>query len=1026
VRRALRATVGLFVLTALFAGVPLGLLVVGRLVFGPESFTAIGHHPSQLWTEFVGRGSGQLFLALLVGIGLLAWAGFALSVLLEAAALVGKFHPPSIRGLGWAQGGAAVLLGLIVLSAPATHVTASAATRPGPAVPVSTQLTSLHTDHRSDIDPTNTAMSASRANSPIRSNGQGPSSAAPRTPVAVGALITTVRGDSLWRLAQVHLGDGMRWKEIVTLNADRVQPGGGRISGENPTLPVGWVLQLPADATDVPIPSTAHPGMNQVQVAPGDTLSGLAAAYAGDARRAGELAAATAPLTQPGGAHLTDPDVIDVGWTVEIPTAQPAPAPPPTAPAPAPPPPPPVSPAPAPPATSATQTTPTPTMPAPAGPTSISKTHANPAWTTLDSFTAVGALLAAGVLTALGARRVMQQRRRRPGQRIAAQERCSDLELAMRTTEDPPTVALLDAALRTWAARSAGGEVPDVMGALIGTTITLLLAEPAAPSSPFVPGPPSTRWVLDRADTVEHDPDVVAPFPTLVTLGRTPAGEILLIDLERAGALTLAGERENVVDVLSAMAVELAVSGWADHLDVTTVGFSSELVTSLGGGRLRHAATFDDVLTRLERRHREVLDALTDDDAQSTVEARVRGIAEQAWTPEVVLTADPVTADQQDRLALVAATGATTNLAAVITAADDAVDALPGPWVVQVPASGPTPVPVLDTTVELQRLSKSDRDALIAEFLDTDSDDQVPGPDADAIPPEPDDVSSPADSAAENTAQDIVEPSEDERAELASVLYLDPSAPEVQVLGTIRIVEVRPWSGKGASKVLELAVFMACNPGRGIDEVARALGGESTPWANNTRNQRLSALRSWLGADSNGSDYVPPVSRASGHRLAPTVRTDWQRFQTLVARGLHHGPEGLFWLEAALDLIRGIPFSGAPVGCYDWAIVERQEMINRIADVAHAAAIGYLPHDPRKARDAALRGQRADPTNEILYRDLFRAEYAAGNLPGIRTAAQRLRRVLAVHVEEDMAPETVELLEQLLDPRHRAARRAVP
>lgn len=98
-------------------------------------------------------------------------------------------------------------------------------------------------------------------------------------------------------------------------------------------------------------------------------------------------------------------------------------------------------------------------------------------------------------------------------------------------------------------------------------------------------------------------------------------------------------------------------------------------------------------------------------------------------------------------------------------------------------------------------------------------------------------------------------------------------------------------------------------------------------------------------------------------------------------------------------------------------------MINRIADVAHAAAIGWLPHDPGKARDAALRGLRCEPHNEVLYRDLFRAEYAGGNLDGVRTAAQRLHRITESN-DVDMHPATVELLEQLLDPRHRAARAA--
>jgi len=111
-------------------------------------------------------------------------------------------------------------------------------------------------------------------------------------------------------------------EEIATLNTDRVQHDGQRLNSDNPTLPVGWVLQLPADATNVPT-STAN-GMTEVTAQPGDTLSGLAAAYTGDAARWNTLADATKSVTQPDGQHLSDPNQLQVGWRVEIPDGHPA------------------------------------------------------------------------------------------------------------------------------------------------------------------------------------------------------------------------------------------------------------------------------------------------------------------------------------------------------------------------------------------------------------------------------------------------------------------------------------------------------------------------------------------------------------------------------------------------------------------------------------------------------------------------------------------------------------------------------
>ncbi len=1027
-RRMLRALVGMVVLLVLLVGLPIGLLAAGRIAVGPDFLPTMSSHPAQLWSDFLSRGSGQLIMALLVLIGLYAWAIFALSTLIEAAALIGKFKAPSIPTLGWAQGGAAVLLGLIVLSSPATHATASATTLHA-GTPVSSHSLSLRADQlpTTDLDVTPLADTTTTTSAVVSAV---PTEQTPTPPVAGGPLITTVRGDSLWQLAQKHLGNGLRWKEIATLNTDRVQHDGQRLSIDNPTLPVGWVLQLPTDATNVPT-STAN-GMTEVTAQPGDTLSGLAAAYTGDAARWNTLADATQSVTQPDGQHLSDPNQLQVGWRVEIPDGHPAssavPAPP------APPLTPPVVPAPPPvPASPPTQPTPAPVTqqptptaapeaPATRTATPIKHTQVNAGWSTLSTYGAFGGMLAAGVLAALGARRMMQARRRRPGQRLSGPTEFSSLELALRATEDPPTVDLLNAALRTWAARSPEADLPDVIGAVLGSTITLLLTEPATPSSPFTVGPAATQWVLDPDDTVEHDTDVPAPFPTLVTIGHNNADQLVLIDLERAGAMTLTGEGDDVLDVLSAMAIELAGSRLADHLDVTVVGLSAELVRYLGGDRLRHADTFDEVLTRLERHHTDVVEALDEDAASSPVDARVRGVAEAAWIPEVVLTAQPITPEQRERLA--AATTGQTNLAAVITATNGDVAPLPGPWVVGVPEAGTTVVPVLEQVVALQRLTTADRNTLIADFAATDSAEQVPGPDAEAIPPEPTGVAIGPPREGESEGVPVPEPSEAERAELVTLLHIDPGAPEVQVLGPIKVANVAPYpeNTKGASKVLELAVYLVLNPGRSAAEVSRDLGREGEPWADSTRRSRMSQLRTWFGADPSGREYVPNV-RGNRYQLEPVIRSDWRRFQTAVTRGLHQGPAGLFWLDAALAMVRGIPFSGALADDYRWAPVECREMINRIADVAHAAAIGWLPHDPGKARDAALRGLRCEPHNEVLYRDLFRAEYAGGNLDGVRTAAQRLHRITESN-DVDMQPATIELLEQLLDPRHRAARAA--
>jgi len=54
--------------------------------------------------------------------------------------------------------------------------------------------------------------------------------------------------DSLWEIAQRHLGDGRRYKEIFELNKDRVQPDGSKLTIASLIRP-GWILTMPADAT---------------------------------------------------------------------------------------------------------------------------------------------------------------------------------------------------------------------------------------------------------------------------------------------------------------------------------------------------------------------------------------------------------------------------------------------------------------------------------------------------------------------------------------------------------------------------------------------------------------------------------------------------------------------------------------------------------------------------------------------------------------------------------------------------------
>ena len=70
---------------------------------------------------------------------------------------------------------------------------------------------------------------------------------------------TVVPRDSLWRLAERHLGDGLRWRELWELNRGEPQPDGRSLVDPDLIRP-GWVLRFPDDAVGLPaVTSEAAP-----------------------------------------------------------------------------------------------------------------------------------------------------------------------------------------------------------------------------------------------------------------------------------------------------------------------------------------------------------------------------------------------------------------------------------------------------------------------------------------------------------------------------------------------------------------------------------------------------------------------------------------------------------------------------------------------------------------------------------------------------------------------------------------------
>jgi len=106
-----------------------------------------------------------------------------------------------------------------------------------------------------------------------RSDGPTAGRAAPP-----GPTYEVQRRDTLWDIAERHLGDPFRWRDIFRLNEGRVQPD-GRCLTDPDLIHAGWRLELPDDARDLarpaPSPSPSAPAASPARPGPGADEGGM-------------------------------------------------------------------------------------------------------------------------------------------------------------------------------------------------------------------------------------------------------------------------------------------------------------------------------------------------------------------------------------------------------------------------------------------------------------------------------------------------------------------------------------------------------------------------------------------------------------------------------------------------------------------------------------------------------------------------------------------------------------------------------
>lgn len=586
----LAATVGIAVL---LVGLPALLLQVG-----------LGNLPTITdWSDVVAlllrRDDGTLALVVIKALGWVTWAMLGGLILLEIVTRIRGVQPRDLPGLHLPQ----VAARQLVAAAAALFVAL-----PGPTLAYADPLPA----------PASIATVTAPPAPQVTASHTAPHTAEDTAPPVQTRQHTVKRGESLWSIAAAELGNGRRYTEIAALNT-RLLDGKG-----DDFLRAGWVLALPVGGTD----STTNQAPTETYtVREGDTLSEIAHDHLGDAQAFPKIVEASRTITQPGGRHLTNPDVIDVGWTLAIPQPRPdtgqnlAPVASPTQPTrdavtPEPVVEEPVThelPAPAEPAVMPAAS-PIPSAPEPApvqttraveaadtSTVTVDEAAPIPGWL-VPGLVGAGSLLAGSLWVALGHRRAAQLRARRPGRMIATPPPALDpIDKTLRTEGASAAldVAFLDEALRRLASRRgrAGEPMPHLAAVeQADDVIRLHLADPADLREPWRHAPDRLRWELPiQSDLVEVGPldgALPAPYPQLVTLGLDEGGHRWLYNLEEAGVLRVIGDPDRARDFVRHAATELAVHPWTRDVHVECVGIAAEAV-AFNRRRVRHHDTAD-------------------------------------------------------------------------------------------------------------------------------------------------------------------------------------------------------------------------------------------------------------------------------------------------------------------------------------------------------------------------------------------------------------------------------------------------
>lgn len=1036
--RLIRGVGALVVLVALLVGAPLALLAwVGN------------PWPTGGWSE-VQLLTNRTIIGALAVVGWLAWAQMAACILIELAAAVRGKAPQRVRfAAGGQQQFARVLVtSVIALGIGASTVGPSLAATTAASPQPETAPTTGHTIERRDVQP-----------------GQ----------VNAGPAVTVDRATTVWKLAETHLDDGSRWRELLDLNRGGALSDGATLTQATQTIPAGTTLRLPAGAhvddapADLAVADRDQGDRKEgsYTVKPNDTLWDIAETKLDDPTRYMELYEANAD------AIGSNPDLIYPGQVLVLPGAhnpttdreqepkqhdhapddatdgqEEAPA------------------EPAIPTTPPQETVQdSPSTEQVAG-DEVDAAGDEGGITGLRALLATAACLAVGALGLVAANRRRQFRRRRIGRTIASTpDELVEVEQAIleHGSEAQEDVAFLDRALRHIAAscKVAGHPLPQLGAAVLGDEdLTLLFTDPAPGEVPegWTATDDARAWMLPRWTFLEEDlENQPAPYPALVTIGQDEGGRTWLLDLETLGMCGIGGDPAQVADLARFMVAELAVNAWSEGSEVLLADqFGTETI-GLNPARLRQVQRSDalaraavltgemgegeqnldaDVLTR--RRDGLLLDSTNP--VVVVVSSRPEGdfvaaIEDRDRSRVVVVHGDeekPAVELAGDGMAFLPMWGISVKAFTLPTAEAEAMAAL----VASTRNLEDEPVPATQSDDgPLGKYARADG-SLREEYTEPR---RTEGNDPSSMLPDADEVYL---ATAATTTEDLASaaPSvpEEVRAEIAA---LDPTLdqdvadwfdessprPKVHLLGPVSVTALNggdPAAIDNAGGTVSFIAYLAVQDQGVTGERAAVACGWKTQ---KTVQNRATNARFLLGTRPDGSDWLPDASMSGGARrgTSPTyelvrgtggVLNSADLFVRLKHRAERRGDNGCEEdLVTALSLVTGAPFEAATESRFKWLFKPGQQRWDEIlVGAIHDAAHILATRAVTAGRTDLVRVACDAARKASPHSDIAWLDEAAATEAesGRDAAGELIREQVLDRYDEDLPPRSEAVVEQ--------------